>query len=247
MASVGSTTLAYDANGNTLTDNTGQQYVYDAWNRVVTVKNAAGSTLATYTYDAQNRRVTEAHGSTTTVLYYSKDWQVIEERDASTGTPTAQYVWSPFYVDSLIERDDHDPATAGTALNRRLYVQTDANYNVTSLTDATGAVVERYAYGPYGAVTVENPDGTVRGTGMASASYYGSVYLYQDMRLDVVTNTYVTPNRVYDVALDRWLQEDPAGYVNGPNRYQLTLSNPVDHTDPTGQFLTTVIGAVFGG
>jgi YD repeat-containing protein len=39
---VGSATPAYDNNGNITTDETGQQYVYDAWNRLVAVKTSAG-------------------------------------------------------------------------------------------------------------------------------------------------------------------------------------------------------------
>ena len=230
-------TLRYDADGNTTTDQTGQQYVYDAWNRMVTVKSSGGTTTAAYTYDAQGRRVTETDGNTTTDLYYSKDWQVLQE-----GT-SAQYVWSPYDVDGLIERDDHDPSTTGTSLNRRLYAEQDANDNVTSLTNSAGAVVERYAYDPYGAVTVENPDGTTRGTGAASASYYGSVYLYQGMRLDVVTGTYDGKRRVYDVDLERWLQPDPAGYVDGPDTYQDELSSPADGTDPTGLAFVPSSGA----
>ena len=227
-STVGTATLAYDANGNTLADNTGQQYVYDAWNRLVTVKNSAGTTLAAYTYDAQGRRATETHGSTTTDLYYSKDWQVLQE-----GT-SAQYVWSPYDVDGLVERDDHDPATSGTALNRRLYVEQDSDDNVTSLTNSTGAVVERYVYDPYGAVTVENPDGSTRGTGTASASLYGSAYLHQGLRLDVTTGTYDDRERVYDVSLNRFMQEDPAGYLDGANRYQPLDSSPLNKTDWSG-------------
>ena len=197
------------------------------------MKNAGGTTLAAFTYDAQGRRVTEAEGGTTTALYYSKGWQVLEADQS--GTATQQYVWSPFYVDGLVERDDHTPAEAGTALDRRLYAEQDADYNVTSLTNASGSVVERYVYDPYGAVTVENPDGSVRGDGSASASLYGSVYLHQGLRLDVVTGTYYARDRVYDVDLDRFLQGDPAGYVDGPNRYQFELDNPEVYTDPSGR------------
>ena len=130
-----------------------------------------------------------------------------------------------------------------TAMAERLYAEQDANDNVTSLTNSAGAVVERYAYDPYGAVTVENPDGTTRGTGAASASYYGSVYLYQGMRLDVVTGTYDGKRRVYDVDLERWLQPDPAGYVDGPDTYQDELSSPADGTDPTGLAFVPSSGA----
>ena len=167
--------------------------------------------------------MTETHGATTTALYYSQNWQVIEERQG--GTTTRQYVWSPFYVDSLVERDDHDPATSGTALNRRLYAQTDANFNVTSLTDASGTVVERYVYDPYGAVTVLNPDGTVRGDGSPAASQYGWVYLHQGLRLDAVSGTCDERDRTYSVDLSRFDQEDIKKYVDGMNLYQLEESN----------------------
>ncbi|HRK31877.1 MAG TPA: hypothetical protein PLD59_12430 [Tepidisphaeraceae bacterium] len=46
-------------------------------------------------------------------------------------------------------------------LNQRLYVQQDANYNVTSVSNASGATVERYRYTPYGQRTVLNDDFTV--------------------------------------------------------------------------------------
>ena len=135
-----------------------------------------------------------------------------------------------------LERFDPD------ALGRRLYAEQDADDNVTSLSNSSGSIVERYAYNPYGAVTVENPDGSVRGDGTASASYYGSVYLYQGMRLDVVTGTYDGKRRVYDVSLDRWLQPDPAGYVDGPDTYQFVGGNPVDRADPSGEFWGQVVG-----
>jgi len=32
----------------------------------------------------------------------------------------------------------------------RFYVQQDANYNVTAITDDAGTVLERYQYDPYG-------------------------------------------------------------------------------------------------
>ena len=46
--SVGPPRQRYDANGNMTTDETGRQFVYDAWNRLVIVKNSGGTTLKTY-------------------------------------------------------------------------------------------------------------------------------------------------------------------------------------------------------
>lgn len=37
LLTVGAATLTYDGNGNMTTDETGKQFVYDAWNRLVQV------------------------------------------------------------------------------------------------------------------------------------------------------------------------------------------------------------------
>lgn len=75
-------------------------------------------------------------------------------------------VWSPFYVNEMIQRvrysvefdgewGSHEVVRESTDIS---YVQQDANYNVTSLTDETGAVVERYGFDPYGQQTWMDAD-----------------------------------------------------------------------------------------
>src|SRR5262245_60103272 len=61
-----------------------------------------------------------------------------------TGSSTnaeRQYVWSPMYVDALICRD-RDTDGNGT-MDERLYVQQDANWNVTAVISTSGSVQER--------------------------------------------------------------------------------------------------------
>jgi YD repeat-containing protein len=82
----GGVTPTYDANGNLTRDETGRQFVYDAWNRLVEVKDASGNTLKSYAYDGLHRRISETAGGTTTDFYYSDAWQVLEERVTSGGT-----------------------------------------------------------------------------------------------------------------------------------------------------------------
>jgi YD repeat-containing protein len=143
----GAATLAYDANGNLTTDQNGKTLVYDAWDRLVAYKNG-GTTLEAMAYDGLGRRVVENSG-TARDLYYSSGWQVLEERVG--GVATAQYVWGPRYVDDLVLRDR---SVNGGTLNERLWAQQDANWDVTALVNTSGNVVERYAYDPYGSVTV---------------------------------------------------------------------------------------------
>ncbi len=121
----------------------------------------------------------------------------------------------------------------------RYYAQQDANYNTTALLDTTGTVKERYIYDPYGQVTVLNPDFTQRGDGSASASAYNFTNLHQGGRLDSASGLYNFRNRDYNPTLGRWIQQDPAGYVDGLNIYQQEMSKPVDAVDASG--LKTVV------
>lgn len=69
----------------------------------------------------------------------SDSWQLLETRNSNV---TTQHVWSPAYVDAMVLRD-RDTDGNGT-FDQRFYVQHDANFNITSIADVTGAVVERY-------------------------------------------------------------------------------------------------------
>ena len=102
-------------------DETGKQFHYDAWNRLIRVRTSGGTILAEYSYDALGRRITDGRA-----MYYSADWQVLEIRSGSQ--TKEQSVWSPVYVDALIERD-RDADSNGT-LEERLYAIHDANFNV---------------------------------------------------------------------------------------------------------------------
>lgn len=223
VTQLGSATLGYDTNGNTTTDENGNMLIYDAWNHLISVKSGS-TTTAGYTYDAKGQRITETHGSTTTDLYLSTSGQVLEERQ--DGAATAQYTWSPFYVNGLIERDD---APSGGALTRRLYVEQDANWNVTSLTDASGSVVERFEYTAYGNATVLTTGGTV------TTDAYDMVYRFQGGRTDLVTGLVHFGHREFSAGLGRWMQQDPLGYVDEMSLYVAMRCNPSIFQDPWGE------------
>ena len=50
VTGVGSASLTFDANGSMTTDETGQQFVYDAWNRIVKVLSPSSVTKVEYAY-----------------------------------------------------------------------------------------------------------------------------------------------------------------------------------------------------
>jgi RHS repeat-associated protein len=208
----------YDSNGNLTSDETGKTLVYDPWNRLVEVKSGS-TTLVTYGYDALGRRVTETENGTTREEFYSSAWQVVEERVG--GSTLAQYVWSPVYVDALVERDQG---------GQRLYATQDANWNTTALVDTSGNVVERYAYDAYGKVSVLDGSWNPR-----SSSSYDNRYLFQGGRYDTQSGLYNFRNRDLSPTLGRWLENDPLGFDAGDsNLYRYVNNAPTYNTDPSG-------------
>lgn len=247
--SVKGATLTYDANGNLTKDERGFSFTYDAWNRLMQVKNAGNSVVASYYYDGLGRRMVEMSGGLARRFYHSLDWQVVEEQQADSCTcgvlrTRTQYVWGLGFVDELVLRDNDADGTASTGrlgnngnqstgpttgLEERLYSQQDANYNVTSLTSTSAAVQERYLYDPYGSVTYKT------GTwGSRTASAYDWAYLHQGGRWDADAGLYHFRRRDYSPTLGRWVQPDPLEYVDGMSLYEAYRSGPVTFVDPNG-------------
>jgi RHS repeat-associated protein len=219
------TTPTYDNNGNMTTDSTGLKYIYDAWNRLVKVENSAGtSTLETFAYDGLGRRIVADVGGTTTVLFYSAVGQVLEE--SSGGDYTNRYVWSPVYVNALVLRDSM--VEVGPTL--RLWVIQDANWNVVALVNASGSVVERFDYTPFGSVTQLNPDASAY-----TGTNYNWVYLWQGGWLDTVSGNLHFGARDYNLVLMRWMTNDPIGLWGGdPSTYRTEGNDVTGAVDPSG-------------
>ncbi|MBE3096939.1 MAG: hypothetical protein IMZ44_07385 [Planctomycetes bacterium] len=99
-------------------------------------------------------------------------------------------------------------------LDETLYYCNDANMNVTALVNASGAVVERYAYDPYGKVTIL--DGTTGGQTEWAAddnqkSDVDNEILYCGYRFDPESGLYHVRHRYYHPTLGRWVGRDPFG------------------------------------
>ncbi|VTR94318.1 rhs repeat-associated core domain-containing protein : RHS repeat-associated core domain protein OS=Singulisphaera acidiphila (strain ATCC BAA-1392 / DSM 18658 / VKM B-2454 / MOB10) GN=Sinac_0291 PE=4 SV=1: RHS_repeat: RHS_repeat [Gemmata massiliana] len=238
----GAITPTYDNNGNMTRDETGKLFVYDAWNRLVAVKNSGGTTLKTYSYDGLNRRVSETASGTTTDLFYSNQWQVLEEKVGSN--TTNRYVWSAVYVDAMVLRD-RDTNADGTP-DERLWVQQDANWNVTALVNSSGTVVERYTYDPFGVRTVYDANWAVR----AGGSTYGFVQGFQGMTFDATAGLSHQRMRWYSPTLGRWVSLDPIRFSAGDVNFYRTIGNqPTNTTDPSGLVwpASAIVGGLVGG
>ena len=178
---------------------------YDAWNRLVEIRASNGNRINSFDYDGLNRRIMRKKYSTNTDslletrhFYYNQQWQVIEERLGTSTSANKQFVYHPNYVDAIAMRRD-------ASGNDHYYLQ-DANFNVTAVTDDTGAVVERYAYTPYGEVTVLDDNFSADSDGKSDIS---NEHLYTGRRRDPETGLQLNRNRFYASGLGRWVNRDP--------------------------------------
>ena len=214
----GLTTPLYDNNGNMTRDEQGRTLTYDGWDRLVSVSGTSGT--VTYAYDALGRRISEDYGGgDRRELVYGDGWQVLEELNSGGATQRA-YVWGLGYIDALILRDE------GT---QRLYAQQDANWNVTSLADTSGTVVERFIFTPYGRFEIKTAS-----WGARASSSYNWRYLHQGGRYDGTAGLYHFRHRDYTPALGRWVSPDPLTYIDGMNVVQYVGGSPISLTDPLG-------------
>jgi len=155
-----------------------------------------------------------------------------------------QYIWSPRYIDAPICRDrdaDGDGQTghlgqAYSGLEQRVYYTTDRNMNVTTLTDPSDNVVERYAYAPYGNPRAYDASWTPRGSGGA----YDNPIRFCGYYYDHESGLYHVRFRMYQPLYGRWMQRDPLGYVDEMSLYEYVGSMPTLFLDPLG--LEIIIG-----
>jgi len=70
--------------------------------------------------------------------------------------------------------------------------------------------------------------------GEISDRAYGNTIGYTGHRFDAETQRYHMRFRVYVPELGRFMQADPAGYVDGMNLYRYAADSPMDKMDPLG-------------
>ena len=219
----------YDPAGNmtsmpqVATPTTAFTATYDAWNRMTSLGTTGGG-VATYQYDGRNRRIVKntTAPSETRHFYWTDNWQDIEERVGTT-TPTTdvQYVGGVRYIDELVCRDDATP--------QRLYAMQDANFNLTSICDTSGAVQERYLFDPYGNRAVMNSSWSV-----ISASAFAWVVGHQGLMHDAESGLIYNRFRYLLPPLGRFGSRDPIGDADGMNLYEDRGSNTITNVDPIG-------------
>ncbi len=263
-------TPEYDAAGNLTYDGV-FQYSYDAWNRQTKVTKAyrddagniqLGSVVQENEYDGVGRRIvvsiTNSGDLDRTEHTYYDGWSEVETRNGSNIT-TTQRVWAGRaggYIDELLQLahnldwPDALP-TLDNDCEARYWVAQDANYNVQGVLDASGALVERYEYEPYGARRVYVSAGSNDPKAMvgieesqrvtmsdAAVGAHGlNPFGHQGLMHDDVSGLVNNRRRMLQITLARFGQRDRERYVDASDLYVYVAANPQASADPSGDLL----------
>ncbi|MDZ4384162.1 MAG: RHS repeat-associated core domain-containing protein, partial [Nitrospirota bacterium] len=220
LLTAGAAVFTYDNNGNLLTrsDLAGlAQYTYDGADRLIQ-HVAPDSTVSTFSYDAYGNRVSRnTNGAITDFLVDPMDRsgypQVLLERDGG-GSSIASYV----YGNGLIR------ANIGGAVS---YYHPDALGSTRALTNALGVISDTYDYDAFGNMAAQ--------TGTTA-----NAYLFAGEQMEPAMDLYYMRARYMDPQTGRFTSMDPfAGSPFDPmslHKYVYALNNPVNITDPSGEF-----------
>lgn len=226
--------FTYDAVGNRLTgpaypkaDTFLHSYAYDYENRIVSAaKQVTGNPNAdtiTFKYDPFGRRVeknvsTYENGIPTTYKYtyvYDNEDIILEvlerTQNGNITTTTTAYTHGPGIDEPLSLTKD----------GQTYYYHADGLGSITSITDSTETVVNRYAYDSFGA--------------LKSSETIRNAYAFTGREYDIETGLYYYRARYYDPEAGRFVSKDPIGFAGGDvNVYNYTVGNPVNWVDPDG-------------
>ena len=257
----GGRTYAYDDAGNLTGSSSGLQIGIDAKNHTASVTPPGGEALdMSYASESQVERT--KRGSTS-FLQNALGLSLLSESETQT---------------TALTRDDRG-AVQGHRTDdnsERFYYLTDAIGSVVAVTDGQGAVRSRYEYDPFGQTKPQAEGRAFEDSAPAGralmrfqgqlldreSGFYKMGHRYYAPTIAEATgggggllgggSTGSSDQGVGNAAYDRWSQVDPLNQFQDPrqgNRYVYAACDPVNLSDPTGEFSLTsaLTGCLFTG
>lgn len=189
-----------------LTNDGAKTYSWDPRNQL---SSLTGTLAASFSYDGLGRRRAKAiNGGSTGFLYDGLN----PVQELSGGSPSLNILPGPG-IDEWLTRTD---ATATT------HFLTDALGSTLALVNGAGVVQTQYTYEPFGNST-------------SAGSSSSNVFQFAGRENDG-TGVNAFRARFYSPTLQRFLSEDPGGFIDGVNLSEYVGSNPTNFTDPLGLY-----------
>ena len=207
-ATVNAQTYIYDGNGN-LTDDGVNVYGYDSESRLTSFVSA--SVAASYRYDALDRRIEKTVDGAITVFLHAGEEEIAEYD--SSGNLLRRYVPGAGFGEIIATVE----ATPSGEV--RYSHHEDGLGSTVARSNDAGWITEINTYGPFG-----------EGTAPHGSNAFG----FTGQRFDAESGLYYFRARYYSPALGRFLQPDPAGFIDGLNLYTYVANSPLNFIDPLG-------------
>ena len=216
----------YDANGNMISGN-GRTTAHTSYNLPWNI--VQGSNTVTFSYDADHQRMLQVSNDEV-ISYLSPriDAGTHFEKVNHSSTGVIEY---KHYINGGSGASAIYTVATNSVTPTLRYLHKDHLGSFESITNETGALVERLSYDPFG--KRRNKDGT---DGAVTAQSTDHGFTGHEM-LDSVGLVHMN-GRMYDPQLGRFIEADPT--VQNPtnfqnlNRYSYVDNNPLSFTDPSG-------------
>ncbi|MDD5243710.1 MAG: DUF6531 domain-containing protein [Syntrophorhabdaceae bacterium] len=209
LQAAGGDSFAYDDEGR-LTNGYGTTYAFDDEHRLTEIGNDVR-----FTYDGRGNRIEAARDGVVTRYIYDANGNLLAEADGENNI-TRYYIYGRGLIAMVTSEKQQDQVFC---------YHFNATGSTVALTDDSGAIVNSYAYDPFGKITdrqeyVEQP--------FTFVGQYGV--------MTEPNGFYYMRARYYDPQVGRFISEDPLGFEGGDvNLYAYAGNNPVMLIDPWGK------------
>ncbi len=220
-AAINATSLAYDNDGNLLTNGV-WSYAWDAENRLTAVFSNSVC-IVSNAYDNQSRRIIKATPTATHTFVYD-GWNLVQWTISSQqSTITNRYVWGKDLSGTLQGAGGGGGLLAVQIGSVWYFPLFDSNGNVTDYASDSGVIVASYTYNAFGQTITQSGPMADTFPHRFSTQYY-----------DAETGLYYYGYRFYAPELLRWVNRDPAGEEEGENLYGFCNNDGNNNYDLTG-------------